>query len=142
MKHHRQAIRDKIIEILKAAHIPGVFDQIGGRPFFQLPGVPYISVADVSETVRTVATGYEREVTFAVHVAVKIEDGADDMADAICAFIEINLPLQLEGLAQDGWLTDMQAESSGEGEQQILVKTLVFVFKYVTEMHNPTASIH
>lgn len=142
MKHHRQSMRDKAIEILKAAHIPGVFDQIGGRAFFQLPAVPYIAIADAGERVVPVAGSYEREVTFGVQIAVAVEDGADDVVDTIAAYVETNLDLQLGGLAQDGWLSDVQVDSSGEGDQQLLVKTLVFVFKYVTEFGNPTVSIH
>jgi hypothetical protein len=142
VKHHRQVLRDRVIDTLRAAQIPGVFGQVGGRPFFQLPATPWVSVSDAGERVEVVAGEYERELTLLVQVAVAVEDGADDVADSICAYIEAGLDHKLGGKAQDGWLSAVQVDASGEGDQQLLVKTLVFVFKYVTQFYNPSVSTH
>ena len=131
-----------MVRELIAAQIPGVFNQVGSRQFFALPALPYIAVADGGEQVQRVAYGYEHEVSVLVQIAIKAEYNADDVADTIAAYVETVLDTTLGGLAHDGWLSAVQVDASGEGDAQLLVKTLGFVFKYVTDTRNPTRSIH
>lgn len=135
-------MRDRVRSLIAGANIPGLHSQVVGRPIFPMDKLPAVAVYDAGERVESVSGEYERELAVAVAVGVKVEDDADDRADELCAAIEANLDLRLGGLAQDGRLSQMEVDSSGEGDEQVLVKTMVFMFKYVTAYYNPAQATH
>jgi hypothetical protein len=141
--HHRKRIRDRIVQLLRAASIGGVNDQVEGSVFFPFPkGSTGICVYATEEQSQRVAGQYERTVAFAIEIRAAAAVGVEDVIDEIAADVERTVPLELEGLANGGALRATEFERSGEGDEELMTATLTYVFTYSTALYNPGAAVH
>lgn len=146
MIHYRQRLREKVVEILKAADMAGINDRVFGRLFvpFRAEIMPCVSVYSDEEKLQKSANNYDRLVTIVVKlfIAAGIDDDTEDKCDDYCAQIETRIDATLGGLALNGALADVRLESNGEGNQQYMTAELTFWFRYGTAFNNPTTSTH
>lgn len=142
MTHYRQRLRQKVVEILKAADIPGINERVYGSVFFNIGTLPLISIYVDGEQLESSSGEYERTVAVIVKVFVAAGELAEDQCDDYCAAIEANLDLLVGGMAQHGRLAEVRFERSSDGKQEYMTADLAYEFRYVTEYQNPTESTH
>jgi len=140
--HYRQRLRERVVELLKAADIPGINERVYGSVFFAVRTLPLISVYVEAEQLVKESGMYDRALRVVVKVFVSAGEFAENDCDDYCAAIEAGLDLELGGMANNGGLTEVRFERSSEGSQEYMTAELAYEFRYATAYHNPMISTH
>jgi len=140
--HYRQRLRERVVEILKAADIPGINERVYGSVFFALRTLPLISVYLEAESLVKEGEMYQRAIVVVVKVFIAAGELAENDCDDYCAAIESGLDLELGGMANNGGLTEVRFERSSEGSQEYMTAELAYEFRYATAYDNPMTPTH
>lgn len=148
MTHPRKLIRDKAVEILKAANTDALLKVYPNRikPLVcnnfqnELPAIKVFTLTESSEIFNVAPREYKRSVQLAIEIVDEANDSIDDSLDQIGRQVELAL---LNNNLMDSVCNDIHYTSSTvglreEGDSNIGFLGIVFTVEYLDELPNST----
>lgn len=141
MKHVRQAIRELIVDALKAARLGGVNDNVYGSVFANIDGKNSVVVYARKERSEASRSQLDRQLEVAVDVVIKATERAEDDLDALLAEVEAGMPKPggaIKAITLDG----VDFSRGKDAEQEVMGASLTFVVAYSTALNDATKYTH